>query len=99
MSELFIPSEPVSSLVRWENHNPQLGSWHFNERMCRKGRVVTHYESQITDAPDPNQDLLQKQGLLTGQCFENSIFWGHHFYWEKYSDTVQEKKKAACCCC
>ena len=54
--------------------------------------VVTHYDSQTTDAPDPNQDLLQKQGLLTGQCFENSIFRGHHFYWEKYSDTVQEKK-------
>ena len=39
-----------------------------------------------------NQDLLQTQGLLTGQCFENSIFWWHYFYWEKHSDTVQEKK-------
>ena len=64
MSELFIPSEPVSSLVRWETHNPQLGSWHFNERMCRKAEL-----SPIMRAKSL---MLQIQIRI---CYRSKGFW------------------------
>lgn len=42
--------------------------------------------------PDPNLDLLQKQGLLTGHILKILFFSGHHFYWEKYIVTLFRKK-------